>query len=95
MNVLTLRKESDKSLYKAALDAVKDKIKTSTSSMTAVPKPLKFLRPHYPTLEAVFESWPESENKVSILEIDSRMLNADLAEFISGHPFCSRHDIFR
>jgi 26S proteasome regulatory subunit N1 len=32
--------------------------------MTAVPKPLKFLRPHYESLEKQYASWPEGENKV-------------------------------
>ena len=56
--------ESDTSLYAPALEAIKTSIKTSTSSMTAVPKPLKFLRPHYKGLEKAYESWPEGENKV-------------------------------
>lgn len=56
--------ESDASLYKPALEAIKDSIKTSTSSMTAVPKPLKFLRPHYENLEKAYESWPAGDNKV-------------------------------
>ena len=32
--------------------------------MTSVPKPLKFLRPHYPELQSLYEGWPASENKV-------------------------------
>jgi 26S proteasome regulatory subunit N1 len=32
--------------------------------MTAVPKPLKFLRPHYESLEKAYASWPEGANKV-------------------------------
>jgi 26S proteasome regulatory subunit N1 len=59
-----LFQEADTSLYKPALDQIKDFIKTSTSSMTAVPKPLKFLRPHYENLEKAYASWPEGENKV-------------------------------
>ncbi|KAH3904499.1 26S proteasome regulatory subunit RPN1 [Parastagonospora nodorum] len=61
--------ESDKSLYKPALDQIKDFIKTSTSSMTAVPKPLKFLRPHYESLEKQYASWPEGENKQSFADM--------------------------
>jgi len=34
--------------------------------MTSVPKPLKFLHPHYPELQKLFETWPQSENKVCI-----------------------------
>jgi 26S proteasome regulatory subunit N1 len=33
--------------------------------MTAVPKPLKFLRPHYENLVKAYDSWPEGDNKVS------------------------------
>ena len=56
--------ESDINLYIPALDAIKDFIKTSTSSMTAVPKPLKFLRPHFEGLAGCYESWPPGKEKV-------------------------------
>lgn len=61
--------ESDASLYKPALEAMKTSIKTSTSSMTAVPKPLKFLRPHYDPLRELYEAWPEGENKASLADV--------------------------
>ncbi|KAH8728643.1 26S proteasome non-ATPase-like protein regulatory subunit 2 [Phaeosphaeriaceae sp. PMI808] len=61
--------EPDTSLYKPALDQIKDFIKTSTSSMTAVPKPLKFLRPHYENLEKSYALWPEGENKQSFADM--------------------------
>ncbi|KAF2492197.1 26S proteasome non-ATPase-like protein regulatory subunit 2 [Lophium mytilinum] len=61
--------ESDTSLYKPALEAIKNFIKTSTSSMTAVPKPLKFLRPHYEKLEKAYESWPAGDNKTSFADM--------------------------
>ncbi|KAI1826515.1 armadillo-type protein [Xylaria intraflava] len=61
--------ESDTSLYKPALEAMKTSIKTSTSSMTAVPKPLKFLRPHYEPLTKVYEEWPEGDNKASLADV--------------------------
>ncbi|KAK7715938.1 proteasome regulatory particle base subunit [Botryosphaeria dothidea] len=63
--------ESDTSLYKPALEAIKNFIKTSTSSMTAVPKPLKFLRPHYESLEKTYESWPEGADKQSLADMMS------------------------
>lgn len=28
--------------------------------MTSVPKPLKFLRPHYPDLQELYEKWPST-----------------------------------
>jgi 26S proteasome regulatory subunit N1 len=42
--------DSDDGVAKLALDTIVSELKTSTSSMTSVPKPLKFLRPHYPKL---------------------------------------------
>ncbi|EFE38265.1 hypothetical protein TRV_07042 [Trichophyton verrucosum HKI 0517] len=61
--------ESDTSLYKPALEAIKTFIKTSTSSMTAVPKPLKFLRPHYDDLTKVYDEWSSGDNKDSLADI--------------------------
>lgn len=54
-------KESDQSLdlYEKYLSTLKDFIKDSTTSMTAVPKPLKFLRPHYPSLTELYDGWLE------------------------------------
>lgn len=42
----------------------RQEIRTSTSSMTSVPKPLKFLRPHYGTLKAYYETMPDCDLKV-------------------------------
>lgn len=61
--------ENDSSLYKPALEAIKTSIKTSTSSMTAVPKPLKFLRPHYEKLCESYDRWPAGEEKDSLADI--------------------------
>lgn len=61
--------EPDTSLYKTALETMKTTIKTSTSSMTAVPKPLKFLRPHYETLTKLYEEWPAGDDKTSLADV--------------------------
>ncbi|KAL2056175.1 hypothetical protein ABVK25_003818 [Lepraria finkii] len=61
--------EPDTSLYIPSLHAIKDFIKTSTSSMTAVPKPLKFLRPHYDDLTKTFEQWPSEKEKDSLADV--------------------------
>ncbi|TVY80361.1 26S proteasome regulatory subunit rpn-1 [Lachnellula suecica] len=61
--------ESDTSLYKSAMEAIKESIKTSTSSMTAVPKPLKFLRPHYEPMIQLYEKWPAGEDKTSLADV--------------------------
>ncbi|CAO3587046.1 unnamed protein product [Absidia cylindrospora] len=42
-------------LHRPALEQLRTLIRTSTSSMTSVPKPLKFLSPHYATLKDVYE----------------------------------------
>lgn len=47
--------EEDEKLYKPALEILRTKIKESTSSMTSVPKPLKFLRNQYETLKTVYD----------------------------------------
>jgi 26S proteasome regulatory subunit N1 len=62
-------KEDDRSLYLPALDAIKNFIRTSTSSMTAVPKPLKFLRPHYDELAALYDKWPAGEERESLADM--------------------------
>jgi 26S proteasome regulatory subunit N1 len=56
--------EPDTSLHRPVLETLRTLIRTSTSSMTSVPKPLKFLRPHYPELQTLYETWSESEDKV-------------------------------
>ncbi|XP_071957164.1 26S proteasome non-ATPase regulatory subunit 2-like [Antedon mediterranea] len=64
LNMLVERlTESDKTLYKPALEQLRVLIRASTSSMTSVPKPLKFLHPHYSTLIAIYEKINEAENK--------------------------------
>lgn len=57
-------KGDDQSLYQPALEQIKTFIKTSTSSMTAVPKPLKFLRPNYEDLTKLYDEWPAGKDKV-------------------------------
>lgn len=46
----------------------RQEIRTATSSMTSVPKPLKFLRPHYGTLQAHYEKMSDSDMKVIIID---------------------------
>jgi 26S proteasome regulatory subunit N1 len=48
--------DSNEELVKAAIIAMKKEIRTSTSSMTSVPKPLKFLHPHFDNLKAKYEA---------------------------------------
>ncbi|PCH44904.1 26S proteasome regulatory complex non-ATPase subcomplex Rpn1 subunit [Wolfiporia cocos MD-104 SS10] len=62
-------KEPNTDLYRPALETLRTLIRTSTSSMTSVPKPLKFLHPHYRDLQSIFEKWPPSEDKSLFADI--------------------------
>nr|XP_018265646.1 26S proteasome regulatory subunit N1 [Kwoniella dejecticola CBS 10117]OBR87804.1 26S proteasome regulatory subunit N1 [Kwoniella dejecticola CBS 10117] len=53
-------KEPDTDLYLPALESLRTLIRTSTSSMTSVPKPLKFLRPFYEEMGQIRESWDQA-----------------------------------
>ncbi|KAH7533148.1 hypothetical protein FEM48_Zijuj04G0099600 [Ziziphus jujuba var. spinosa] len=61
--------DPDPGLQKIALESMRQEIRTSTSSMTSVPKPLKFLRPHYGTLKTYYETMEDSELKKYLADI--------------------------
>ncbi|KAF5481339.1 hypothetical protein F2P56_002000 [Juglans regia] len=61
--------DPDPGLQKVALESMRQEIRTSTSSMTSVPKPLKFLRPHYGTLKAYYETMQDSDLKNYLADI--------------------------
>lgn len=63
--------------------------------MTAVPKPLKFLRPHYDELTAVYEKWPAGNEKVR-LSPGNITDGADRYKgFACGYAVRSGYDIWR
>jgi 26S proteasome regulatory subunit N1 len=49
-----------------ALREIKKEVSGATSSMTSVPKPLKFLLKHYTGLVELYNSLPSSDFKVRI-----------------------------
>ncbi|VDM95777.1 unnamed protein product [Thelazia callipaeda] len=55
--------ESDASLYQPTLETMRSIIRASTTSMTSVPKPLKFLRPHYVTMKEIHKKMEEGSTK--------------------------------
>ncbi|KAK6919119.1 26S proteasome non-ATPase regulatory subunit RPN1, C-terminal [Dillenia turbinata] len=61
--------DSDPGVQKLALESMRQEIRTSTSSMTSVPKPLKFLRPHYGTLKTFYETMKDSDLKKYLADI--------------------------
>ncbi|KAI7908219.1 armadillo-type protein [Cokeromyces recurvatus] len=62
-------KENNTELHRPALEHLRTAIRTSTSSMTSVPKPLKFLSPFYPLLKKLHESWADSPDKKLFADI--------------------------
>eukprot|EP01137_Pigoraptor_chileana_P004075 Opistho-2@45258 len=62
-------KDADASLHKPALEALRTHIRSSTSSMTSVPKPLKFLRGHYGTMKDLHGKMPDGENKKFLADV--------------------------
>jgi len=64
-----------------ALDVIVTELRTATSSMTSVPKPLKFLRPHFADIKKL-HSAIEEENDNSI-ETELLELKARLADVLS------------
>lgn len=75
--------ESDSTLYRPALEQLITLIKTSTSSMTSVPKPLKFLRPHYADLQKVYDSWPSTSTSGSGAAGSDKALLADILSVLA------------
>lgn len=64
LNMLVERlMEPDQKLYKPALESLRSQIRASTTSMTSVPKPLKFLRLHYESLKEVYEKIKDDTTK--------------------------------
>uniref|UniRef100_A0A6T6B035 26S proteasome non-ATPase regulatory subunit 2 homolog n=1 Tax=Compsopogon caeruleus TaxID=31354 RepID=A0A6T6B035_9RHOD len=48
--------DPDAGVQKIALETIRSELRSATASMTSVPKPLKFLRVHYPSLKEFFLS---------------------------------------
>lgn len=63
--------EPNQGLYQQSLVQMSNLIKASTTSMTSVPKPLKFLRKHFPTLKEIYEKITDSEAKQYCAEVVS------------------------
>lgn len=63
-------KDPQKELRLTALDTLTEEVKSATSSMTSVPKPLKFLKDHYEPLKKLHAEIPANDPfKVKILII--------------------------
>lgn len=65
--VMRLKDEVSVGLHEAALKHLCKEIKSSTSSMTSVPKPLKYLSPYYHDLKTIFEKWHPAHDLKQIM----------------------------
>lgn len=63
--------EDDASLYPLALETLSSRIRASTTSMTSVPKPLKFMRQHYDSMKKVYEKIKNPQTKAFCADIVS------------------------
>eukprot|EP00252_Welwitschia_mirabilis_P007291 TRINITY_DN1852_c1_g1_i1.p1 TRINITY_DN1852_c1_g1~~TRINITY_DN1852_c1_g1_i1.p1 ORF type:complete len:893 (+),score=200.52 TRINITY_DN1852_c1_g1_i1:210-2888(+) len=61
--------DADRGVQKLALEGMREAIRDATSSMTSVPKPLKFLRPHYGTLKSFYQNMVDSDLKEYLADI--------------------------
>jgi 26S proteasome regulatory subunit N1 len=64
-----------------ALDVIVNELRTATASMTSVPKPLKFLRPHFGALKTLYVAFGDSES--SKMDKDSLEFRARLADVLA------------
>ncbi|CAL2040162.1 unnamed protein product [Caenorhabditis brenneri] len=75
LNLLVQRlSEPDASLHKPSLETMRSLIRASTTSMTSVPKPLKFMRPHYVKMKEIF---------AAIRDTDAKKLCADIISVLA------------
>ena len=62
--------EGDAAAQQAALAAICAEIQSATSAMSAVPKPLKFLVPHFEALKAAFEAAkPAAAHRAALADV--------------------------
>nr|XP_033487682.1 26S proteasome non-ATPase regulatory subunit 2 isoform X1 [Epinephelus lanceolatus] len=78
--------EKNTALYRPALEELRRQIRSSTTSMTSVPKPLKFLRPHYGKLKEIYDGMAPGENKRFCADVVSV-----LAMTMSGERECLKY----
>lgn len=83
--------ENNAELHKPSLEHLVKEIRDATSSMTSVPKPLKFLRPHYATLKGVYETWPAAHEMKELMADVLSVLAMTMAE--SGSRECLKYKL--
>lgn len=61
--------ENNEDLHMPALKSLGNQIRASTTSMTSVPKPLKFMKPHYETMKEIYEKMTRVDTKTECADI--------------------------
>lgn len=67
--LVTRAMDRDAGVQKLALETIRNEIRSATSSMTSVPKPLKFLRNHFVPLKKHYAQMNHSDNKVFLADV--------------------------
>lgn len=62
-NLVERLQDENTRLHYPALESLQNQIRASTTSMTSVPKPLKFMRPHYDTMKSIYDKISDSQAK--------------------------------
>ncbi|KAJ2784157.1 proteasome regulatory particle base subunit [Coemansia javaensis] len=62
-------KEPQTEIHRAALENLANVIRSSNSSMTSVPKPLKYLKVHYEALCELYGQWADEANRRALASI--------------------------
>ncbi|ETN59915.1 26S proteasome regulatory subunit rpn1 [Anopheles darlingi] len=76
LNMLVERlQESDAELYRPSLEAMANLIRASTTSMTSVPKPLKFMRQHYETMKEIHKKMTAKLKDVDTLKLCAEIIS--------------------
>ncbi|XP_041766758.1 26S proteasome non-ATPase regulatory subunit 2 [Anopheles merus] len=76
LNMLVERlQEADVELYRPSLEAMANLIRASTTSMTSVPKPLKFMRPHYEAMKEIHKKMTAKLKDVNTLKLCAEIIS--------------------
>jgi 26S proteasome regulatory subunit N1 len=84
-------------LQQQALQMLRTELRTATASMTSVPKPLKFLRPHYASLQTYYQStlavfvWPPAPPSTSSTSTSSTSISSSRDERIQQITFRAQY----
>lgn len=67
--------EEKTELYAPSLNTMAQLIRASTTSMTSVPKPLKFMRPHYDTMKEIHKKMQTTRQDKNVLKMCSEIIS--------------------